>query len=80
MKLHCKGQTTKYYLQEQTIRNMPKKYQSVICTQRHHTMKILYGYINSSLCHNIVILITFKKATLNLTLKTLMKIRSILHK
>ncbi len=33
---------------------MQKKYQGVICTQRHHTMKILYRYINSSLCHNAI--------------------------
>ncbi len=41
--------------QEHTIRNTQNKYQGVICTQRHHTMKILYRYINSSLCHNIKI-------------------------
>ncbi len=40
---------------EHTIRNMHKKYQGVICTQRHQTMKILYRYITSSLCHNIII-------------------------
>ncbi len=40
---------------EHAIRNMQKKYKGVICTQRHHTMKILYRYINSSLCYNIII-------------------------
>ncbi len=35
MELHCKGETINYYLQGNTIRNMQKKYQGVICTQRH---------------------------------------------
>ncbi len=39
MELHCKGETNKYYLQRTHYTQHAEKYQVVICTQRHHTIK-----------------------------------------
>ncbi len=44
MELHASVKQINIIYNEHTIHNMQKKYQSVICTQRHHTMKILYRY------------------------------------
>ncbi len=44
MELHFKGETNKYYIQRTHYTQHAEKYQGVICTQRHDTMKMLHNH------------------------------------